>query len=249
MRQADRIRAFAIERYIAPARLAKQSRIVMRAGDVHRDLGLANAMPAVCSAIGSKLFSEEAGVILLGRQGPTNGANVYFEFSLKERDFSARDVPARRSAILRPAPRGADLNLTGAIVLVSCAKRKLAHPAPARLLYCSPWFEKVRDVVEAKGARWFVLSAMHGLVAPETRVAPYDRTLNQMGIAERRAWANGVLQAMLAQVVDEQHLVIFAGRLYREFLEEPLRHGGMTVTVPMEGLRQGEQLAWLSQVR
>jgi hypothetical protein len=246
MRQADRIRAFAIERYIAPARLAGHSRVVIRAGNVHRDLGLVNAMPAICSAIGSKLFCTEAGVMLLDRQGPANGANVYFEFVLRDWEFSARKEPIGAS---RRLPGGADLDFAGAIVLVSCSKRKLANPAPARLLYCSPCFEKVRDVVEAKGARWFVLSAKHGLVAPETQVAPYYLTLNQVGIAERRAWASGVLQAMLAQVVDEQHVVIFAGRLYREFLEEPLRHGGMTVTVPMEGLRQGEQLAWLSQVR
>jgi 5-methylcytosine-specific restriction enzyme B len=92
VRQADRIRAFAIDRYIAPARLGGQSRIVIRAGDVHRDLGLANAMPAVCSAIGSKLFCTEAGVMLLSRQGPANGANVYFEFALGEGDFSARQA-------------------------------------------------------------------------------------------------------------------------------------------------------------
>lgn len=250
MSQADQIRRFAINRYITPARAKGLSRVRIRAGDIHRELSLANAMPAVCSALGGMRFPAEAGVTLLDRQGPPQGANVYFDFGLQEPDSPVQSQPSR-STLPSPssAAAGSSLNLAGAIVLVSCVKRKLSHPAPARSLYCSPWFEKVRAIVDASGARWFVLSALHGLVSPETEIAPYDLTLNQMGIGERQEWARRVLTDLLEQIGDERRVVLFAGRRYRELLEEPLRGEGLIVSVPMEGLRQGEQLAWLSQVR
>ena len=43
------------------------------------------------------------------------------------------------------------------------------------------------------------------------------------------------------------HAVVFlAGQRYREYLEGPLRGRGLAVCVPMEGLRQGQQLSWLN---
>jgi hypothetical protein len=50
MTQAHRIRQFVLDHFIAPARAGGRSEVVVRAGDVHRATGLANAMPAVCSA-------------------------------------------------------------------------------------------------------------------------------------------------------------------------------------------------------
>jgi hypothetical protein len=60
MTQADRIRQFALDRYIVPARTRHDAEIVIRAGDVRRDMGLVSAMPAVCSALGGRKFEERA---------------------------------------------------------------------------------------------------------------------------------------------------------------------------------------------
>jgi 5-methylcytosine-specific restriction protein B len=79
--QADRIRHFVLDHYITPARGKGHSTVTIRAGDVHREMCLANAMPAVCGAIGTKKFEEFAGVSAIERTGPAQGANVYFRFS------------------------------------------------------------------------------------------------------------------------------------------------------------------------
>src|SRR3546814_7260194 len=63
------------------------------------------------------------------------------------------------------------------VFLVACVAAKLDRPAPARDLYASPWFQKARAYVERQGGAWFILSAKHGLIAPETVIAPYDETL------------------------------------------------------------------------
>ena len=82
MTEADRIRQFVIDQYIAQARALGCSEITVRAGDVHQAMGLSNAMPAVCSAIGSNKFQALARATLLKWTGPANGANVYLHFRL-----------------------------------------------------------------------------------------------------------------------------------------------------------------------
>jgi hypothetical protein len=42
-------------------------------------------------------------------------------------------------------------------------------------------------------------------------------------------------------------VVFLAGERYREFLARHLASRGVEVSVPMEGLRIGEQLSWLGQ--
>ena len=212
MIQANRIRQFVRDHYIAPAKADGQAEITIRAGDVHREMSLTNAMPAVCSAIGSSKFDEFAGVTRTALTGPANGANVYFTFSLRARPLSERSIVRGREPVLRPAqsqPRRS-LDLGGAVVLVSCVKSKLSHSAPARALYTSAWFRKVRDIVEASGARWFVLSSRYGLVAPDVEIAPYDYTLNALGVTERKVWATNVLDKLLPEIASEKRVVMFA---------------------------------------
>ena len=139
-----------------------------------------------------------------------------------------------------------DLGLRDAVVLVSCVKLKLPHAAPARELYTSVWFRKARTIVETQGARWFILSALYGLVAPETQIAPYERTLNQLSVDERRAWASGVLTDLLPEIAETTRVVFLAGRRYRDLLVKPLQDRGLEVSVPMEGLGIGQQLQFLS---
>jgi hypothetical protein len=82
MSQANLIRQFTVDRYIAPAVAAGRDEITIRAGDGHREMGLTNAMPAVCSALGSRKFDEYARITRSALVGPANGANVYFTFRL-----------------------------------------------------------------------------------------------------------------------------------------------------------------------
>jgi hypothetical protein len=252
MKQADRIRQFALDHYVALARVGGRSEITIRAGDVHQAMGLANAMPAVCSAIGSNKFNELASVTPGARTGPANGANVYFQFHVAVNPSSGLSPTRQHEPLLRPAHSGprSNFDLGDALVLVSCVKSKLAHAAPARALYePSAWFRKVRGIVEASGSRWFVLSSRYGLVRPDDEIAPYDYTLNILGVAERQDWVTDVLRKLLPEVemTGVKRVVMFAGDRYRGDLIAPLQGRGIKVEVPMEGLTRGEQLAWLSE--
>jgi 5-methylcytosine-specific restriction enzyme B len=96
--QADRIRAFVLKQIVEPARRAGENRFVVRAGDVHKQMGLQDAMPAVCSAIGSTKFQALAGVRLVRREGPENSSTTEFTF---ETVFSGSFDVSRAEAILR----------------------------------------------------------------------------------------------------------------------------------------------------
>ena len=249
--QAHRIRHFAFDHYVAPARRDGLGEITIRAGDVHKKMGLTSAMPAVCNAIGNRRFADLANVTLVERKGPTNGANVYFRFNLDAQRVSEHLTMVDPGRVPKKSSDARNtFNLNGALVLISCVKSKLAHAAPARTLYKkSRWFRPCRDIVEASGARWFLLSALYGLVEPDAVIEPYDYTLNTLGVGERRAWARKVLDKLLPEVAGYRRVVMFAAHRYREFLIEPLQQRGVSVEIPMEHLTRGQQLAWLTKHR
>jgi len=84
MKLADKIRDFAYKEYIEPARRKGLEKITIKAGDVHDKMGLKNKMPAVCGALGTKIFECEYKIKLIERRGYTNAKNVYFTFEIWE---------------------------------------------------------------------------------------------------------------------------------------------------------------------
>lgn len=132
------------------------------------------------------------------------------------------------------------------IFLISCVSGKREYPSPAAEMYVSPWFRKARDLVQKSGQPWFILSAEHGLLAPEMSIAPYNRTLNRMPAAERRAWAEKVKAQMPETLPEADEVVLLAGLRYREHLMAALTARFRKVRIPMLGLSIGRQLQWLS---
>lgn len=82
------------------------------------------------------------------------------------------------------------------IGLVGCVKSKRSPPSPAKELYTSPVFTGARRAVESGCNLWFILSAEHGLLDPDTVTEPYDRTLATVSRRRRREWRAAVLSAL-----------------------------------------------------
>ena len=79
------------------------------------------------------------------------------------------------------------------IGLFGCVRSKRSVPAPARDLYTSSLFAGRKRWVEATCSRWFILSAKHGLVAPDQILERSDETLTTKPRNVRRAWSSRVL--------------------------------------------------------
>ena len=134
------------------------------------------------------------------------------------------------------------------LYLVSCTIKKALTPRKAKNLYISPWFGKAKTYVESTNQRWFILSAKYGLVDPNCKINPYDKSMNSMPMEERMEWAEDVSNTLRLHITDIDTIYILAGQRYREFLVPKLRdYDDVNICVPMEGLRIGEQLRWLNE--
>lgn len=132
------------------------------------------------------------------------------------------------------------------IVLISCVSKKLPHRAKAKDLYISDLFVKSLAYAHAlQPDRIFVLSAKYGLVDIEQELDPYELTLNTMRAAEIRRWAEIVEEQMRMNGIDfdNDEIVFLAGEKYRKYLMPSFGKA----SVPMKGLRIGEQLRFLSE--
>ena len=117
------------------------------------------------------------------------------------------------------------------IALISCCKSKASSACRADELYTGALFKK--QLAFSKDQDFdlvFVLSAQYGLLHLDEVIKPYEKTLNKMCVADRRAWAASVMKVLPR----DAEFTYFAGARYREFL--PPGH------VPCEGLGIGRQL-------
>lgn len=126
------------------------------------------------------------------------------------------------------------------IVLISCVRRKLPHPAKAKDLYVSPLFRlNLKYAVSLNPDKIYVLSAKHGLLDLEKEIKPYEQTLNNMSAGEIKKWANKVLQDLKPVAsLEEAEFIFLAGDKYRKYLLPHMKH----TIVPLEGLPIGKQL-------
>lgn len=255
--KADEIRAYALERYVRPWRDGDKTHLAIRAGDIVRGMGLHNATPNVCSALESRKFQKDAEIVLVRREGPQRSTSTTFHYE-NETAPESPDAPAfspKNPNLLAdcrlprnhfPTPASGDWWRSADVCLVSCVSAKQSAAAPARDLYVSAWFRKARACIETLGCPWYILSAKHGLLDPDAMIDPYDATLNAMSADRRRTWARGVIEDLAPRLSGVGSVTVFAGMSYREFLEAELRGRGLEIHVPMQGMRIGQQLSWLS---
>lgn len=135
---------------------------------------------------------------------------------------------------------------TVTVGLVGCASQKLTRPAPARDLYVSQLFRKTSAYAEATCDRWYILSAKHGLIHPDTVIEPYDMRLgtNDRTSPPIHTWAAMVRDQLDIELagIEGLTLVALAGEQYRTVL----LGSRWPSVVPMKGLGIGQQLGWLT---
>ena len=122
------------------------------------------------------------------------------------------------------------------LILIGCVKSKHNHTSAAKELYKSPLWRCRRAYAERSGYPWFILSAKHGLLAPETEIRPYDVALSDLSASKCRAWSQCVLDALKTELTSLKGTVIdiHAGKRYVEYgLEKVLSDAGAIVRRPL----------------
>lgn len=105
-----------------------------------------------------------------------------------------------------------------AVGLISCGKLKCDHPCWAKGMYMGLYYLKQRAFIEAFCDEWWIISAKHGLLHPDTQIEPYDVTLGEMTSFTRRLWARSVRVQILKAVSSNQILLSTMGNNYSECL-------------------------------
>lgn len=143
-------------------------------------------------------------------------------------------------------PRSSESGGVSDVILLSCVKTKREHGAPAKDLYVSDYFMKMRAYAEASGRPWFILSAEHGLLHPDDWVEPYERYLPDTPRGYRKAWGQKAAAQLEMAVGPLGGLAIevHAGAAYVECLEVPLRTAGAHIIERLRGLSIGHRLSW-----
>ena len=122
------------------------------------------------------------------------------------------------------------------LILVGCVKSKRTYASPARDLYTSRLWSSRRSYAEAHGCPWYILSAKHGLLHPDTSIEPYDLSLNELPARMRREWSQRVLEALKEEfpALAGKTVEVHAGKNYVEYgLERALRGAGAVVRRPL----------------
>lgn len=125
------------------------------------------------------------------------------------------------------------------VTLIQCTNSKRDEPAAAKDLYDeSGYFCDMRAYARAqnktrKDHQWYILSAKHGLVDPETVLEPYD----EFGLSEGQA--QHIAESLASYGVERAEIV--AGKQYTNPLVPELERFGIDVTNNFRGQRIGER--------
>lgn len=130
------------------------------------------------------------------------------------------------------------------VALISCVSKKQQQICSARDLYMSPLFKKSLCYAEKNFDKVFVLSALHGLVELEQQIRPYEKTLNNMPISERKLWAIRVSKQLERKTIPSDEVVFLCGKRYREFLKILIPN---KTKAPLAHMGIGKQLAFYTK--
>lgn len=83
MNQSDRVRGHCVRTFVEPARRRGATSVAIRAGEVHKSMGLVDQHPLVCDALWARLFEKLAAVRRPAeRPSPRHGASTEFVFKI-----------------------------------------------------------------------------------------------------------------------------------------------------------------------
>jgi len=126
-----------------------------------------------------------------------------------------------------------------------CGKNKLSHKAKAKDLYTSPRFQKSIEYAKTLTdySNIYVLSAKHGLLGLEQEIDPYNQSIYEMSVQEKKAWADMVIKSMSnISNLKEDKYIFLTDDDYSEFLLPYISN----TELPLKGILQDEHIIFFN---
>ena len=144
------------------------------------------------------------------------------------------------------------------VVLLSCCKKKSFSRTCAKDLYIGDSFKKslVYALRITGEENIFILSAKYGVVELNDEIEPYDETLVNKSVKERRQWSEKVLKQLQLKGLDltKDHFIILAGNKYIDYLIAGRKKPQLELNqiehaeLPLGGLPFGKRLQKLKNI-
>ena len=163
----------------------------------------------------------------------------------REKWRSLRDRKRQRLRRLRHLGRAPRIGLVG------CGKAKREGVHAARDLYVGRLFTGAFALSHTEHDDTYILSARHGLLRPDDRVASYDFCLHDLRLSDRHRWGAGVVYHLQTLFPTSMRLefVLLAGAAYvRPILDaaRSARLSAWSFEDPMAGMGLLQRMSWLA---
>jgi len=117
------------------------------------------------------------------------------------------------------------------VVLVTCVKEKLDHPALAKDLYQGELFDKLMQYAKAQNPdKIFILSGKYGLLHLEDVIEPYDKNLHEVADSQLKKWSKKVLRQLEKEAhLDKDQFLLLCSPIYAKYITPNLTHYQMPI--------------------
>jgi hypothetical protein len=135
------------------------------------------------------------------------------------------------------------------VALVGCGKRKkgVQQGWPAHELYTGMPFRLAYNHAKETADDVHILSALHGLVDPNSMLTPYDFSMVQLAPSKHLAWGRKVLDDLkVAYPMVRLKIVFYAGEQYIRPIMRAIHDEAAywTFENPLEGLDLYQRIRW-----
>lgn len=133
------------------------------------------------------------------------------------------------------------------VVVAQCTDSKRDKSSPAGEMYDeSRYFRKQRAYARTAD-QWFIQSAKHGLLHPETVIEDYDK--RPKDIDDVDAWAESIADDIEERVPADAEIELLGGMAYTDPLTPALEVRGFEVHEPLRGQGIGTRQSTLDDMK
>ena len=126
------------------------------------------------------------------------------------------------------------------VVIAQCTGSKRDGEHPARDLYDeSDYFRKQRAYAESNADKWFIQSALYGLLRPDDVVESYDK--HAKDVDDPETWAAEIAADLSSTVPATATVEVLGGSRYADPLTPELERLGFEVIEPLRGQMIGKR--------
>lgn len=134
------------------------------------------------------------------------------------------------------------------IIIIQCSNSKKSQQTKASELYTSERFNLSKKIAEKYAKTWFILSAKHGLIEPDKLVTPYDRTITDFSVDEKKEFISNVINQITKLELTNKRLIFLTDPDYTDEIVNFLKNTCSDIISPFSQIKREMWINYLNQL-